>query len=133
MRLDNARQTGPIRTRRGLALLIASGAALGSLLLATVPAQANDTTKQVSADGQQISFATSDSSRDVSGDVTFVVNSDGNWSIEGSAHNSHLLVRTFRVFLPGTAFFAVECVTLAASHVRSQVQWAVAGSSTSPR
>ncbi|MEV1067051.1 hypothetical protein [Streptomyces sp. NPDC050263] len=95
MRLDNTRMSGRIRTRRGLALLIASGAGLGSLLLGTVPAQANDTTKQVSADGQTVTFATSDSSRDVSGNVTFVVNADGNWSITGTGHNSNLLVRTF--------------------------------------
>ncbi|MFJ4790062.1 hypothetical protein [Streptomyces sp. NPDC088794] len=95
MRLDNTRYAGPIRTRRGLALLIASGAALGSLLLGTVPAQANDTTKQVAADGQSVTFATSDSSRGVSGNVTFVVNADGNWSVEGTGNNSHLLVRTF--------------------------------------
>ncbi|MEV6542510.1 hypothetical protein [Streptomyces sp. NPDC051665] len=95
MRLDNTRQTGTIRTRRGLALLIASGAALGSLLLGAIPAQANDTTKSVAANGQSVTFATSDSSRGVSGNVTFVVNADGNWSITGSGDNSHLLVRTF--------------------------------------
>ncbi|WP_149828918.1 hypothetical protein [Streptomyces tailanensis] len=95
MRLDNTRKSGPIRTRRGLALLIASGVGLGSLLLGTVPAQANDTTKHVAADGQSVTFATSDSSRGVRGDVTFVVNADGNWSVKGSARNSNLLVRTF--------------------------------------
>lgn len=95
MRVDNTRTSGRARSRRGLALLIASGAALGSLLLGTVPAQANDTTKEVSADGQSITFAASDSSRNVSGGVTFVVNADGNWSITGTAHNSNLLVRTF--------------------------------------
>jgi len=95
MRLDNTRTSGPIWSRRGLALLIASGAGLGSLLLGTVPAHANDTTKQVAADGQSVTFATSDSSRDVNGSVTFVVKADGNWSITGSGHNSNLLVRTF--------------------------------------
>ncbi|MEU5196613.1 hypothetical protein [Streptomyces scabiei] len=95
MRIDNTRTSGRARTRRGLALLIATGAGLGSLLLGTLPAQANDTTKTVAADGQSITFATSDSSRGVSGGVTFVVKSDGNWSIAGSGRNSHLLVRTF--------------------------------------
>lgn len=95
MRLDNSRTSGLMRTRRGLALLIASGAGLGSLLLGTIPAQANDTTKTVSADGRSVTFATNDSSRDVSGSVTFVVNADGNWSITGTGNNSHLLVRTF--------------------------------------
>ncbi|MEU3096679.1 hypothetical protein ABZ690_18255 [Streptomyces sp. NPDC006967] len=95
MRLDNTRTSGRDRTRRGLSLLIATGAGLGSLLLGTLPAQANDTTKTVAADGQSITFATSDSSRDVSGTVSFVVKSDGNWSIAGNAHNSNLLVRTF--------------------------------------
>ncbi|WP_329311158.1 hypothetical protein [Streptomyces sp. NBC_01262] len=95
MRVDNTRTSGPARTRRGLALLIATGAGLGSLLLGTIPAHANDTTKYVSADGQTVTFATSDSSRGVSGSVTFVVTADGNWSITGSGHNSHLLVRTF--------------------------------------
>ncbi|WP_327396854.1 hypothetical protein [Streptomyces phaeochromogenes] len=95
MRVDNTRMSGPIRTRRGLALLIASGAGLGSLLLGAVPAQANDTTKQVAANGQSVSFATGDSSRGVSGNVTFVVKADGNWSITGSGKNSNLLVRTF--------------------------------------
>ncbi|MDX2528222.1 MULTISPECIES: hypothetical protein [Streptomyces] len=95
MRLDNTRTSGRIRTRRGLALLIASGTALGSLLLATTPAQANDTTKQVAVDGQSITFATSDSSRGVSGNVSFVVNAAGNWQITGTGKNSHLLVRTF--------------------------------------
>ncbi|WP_329531979.1 hypothetical protein OG568_15425 [Streptomyces sp. NBC_01450] len=95
MRLDNTRTSGTIRTRRGLALLIASGAGLGALLLGTVPAQANDTTRVVSADGQSVTFAASDSSRGVSGSVSFVVNADGNWSITGTGHNSHLLVRTF--------------------------------------
>ncbi|MFR0358011.1 hypothetical protein [Streptomyces sediminimaris] len=95
MRIDNTRTSGTIRTRRGLALLIASGAGLGSLLLGAIPAQANDTTKTVSADGQSVTFATGDSSRGVSGNVTFVVNASGNWSITGSGHNSHLLVRTF--------------------------------------
>ncbi|MEU9737015.1 hypothetical protein [Streptomyces sp. NPDC048002] len=94
MRIDNTR-TSVGRTRRGLALLIATGAGLGSLLLGTVPAQANDTTKTVSADGQSITFATSDSSRGVSGSVTFDVKADGNWSIVGTGRNSHLLVRTF--------------------------------------
>ncbi|MFJ9543811.1 hypothetical protein ACIRPX_42285 [Streptomyces sp. NPDC101225] len=95
MRFDNTRKPGLIGTRRGLALLIASGAAVGSLTLGTLPAQANDTTKIVSADGQSVTFATGDSSRGVSGDVTFVVKADGNWSITGSGHNSHLLSRTF--------------------------------------
>ncbi|MFE0631169.1 hypothetical protein ACFW3D_29955 [Streptomyces sp. NPDC058864] len=95
MRLNNTRTSGTARTRRGLALLIATGAGLGSLLLGTLPAHANDTTKIVAADGQSITFATSDSSRDVSGSVTFVVKADGNWSVTGSGHNSHLLVRTF--------------------------------------
>lgn len=95
MRIDNTRKSGAARTRRGLALLIASGAGLGSLLLGALPAQANDTTKAVSADGQSVTFATNDSSRNVSGGVTFVVNADGNWSITGSGHNSNLLVRTF--------------------------------------
>ncbi|MGW3413139.1 hypothetical protein [Streptomyces sp. NPDC000888] len=95
MRLDNTRTSGLIRTRRGLALLIASGAGLGSLLLGTVPAQANDTTKAVATDGQSITFATSDSSRGVSGSVSFVVYADGNWSVAGSGSNSNLLVRTF--------------------------------------
>lgn len=95
MRLDNTRTSGQARTRRGLALLIATGTGLGSLLLGTVPAQANDTTKTVAANGESITFATSDSSRGVNGSVTFVVKADGNWSIAGSGHNSHLLVRTF--------------------------------------
>ncbi|MGQ4388721.1 hypothetical protein [Streptomyces sp. SAS_270] len=95
MRVDNTRTSGLIRTRRGLALLIASGAGLGSLLLGAIPAQANDTTKTVSADGQSVTFATNHTSRGVSGGVTLVVNSSGNWSITGSGHNSHLLVRTF--------------------------------------
>ncbi len=74
MRITNTRMSGTTRTRRGLALLIASGAGIGSLLLGTVPAQANDTTKQVSADGRTVVFTTSDSSRNVSGSVEFTVN-----------------------------------------------------------
>ncbi|WP_338897062.1 hypothetical protein WBG99_16640 [Streptomyces sp. TG1A-60] len=95
MRLDNTRTSGRIRTRRGLALLIASGAGVGSLLLGAVPAQANDTTKQVAADGRSVTFATGDSSRGVRGNVTFVVKADGNWSVEGNGRNSNLLVRKF--------------------------------------
>ncbi|MFE0729792.1 hypothetical protein ACFW2X_16355 [Streptomyces antibioticus] len=94
MRITNTRMSGTTRTRRGLALLIASGAGIGSLLLGAVPAQANDTTKQVSADGRTVVFATSDSSRNVSGSVEFTVNADGNWQITGTGHNSNLLVRT---------------------------------------
>ncbi|MFE0204468.1 hypothetical protein [Streptomyces sp. NPDC058985] len=95
MRFNDTRTPGRTRTHRGAALLMAAGAGVGSLLLATVPAHANDTTKTVAADGQSITFATNDSSRGVSGNVTFVVKSDGNWSITGSGKNSHLLVRTF--------------------------------------
>lgn len=93
MRFDNTRKSGPSRGRRSLALLIATGAGLGTLLLGTVPAQANDTTKQVSTDGQTVTFQAHDSSNNVSGDVTFIVNSTGNWQITGSAHNSNLLYR----------------------------------------
>lgn len=93
MRLDDTRMAGRIRARHGLALLVASGAGLGSLLLGAVPAFANDTTKNVAPDGQSITFATSDSSRGVSGSITFVVKSDGNWSITGTAHNSHVVGR----------------------------------------
>ena len=95
MRRDNSRTAGRNGTRRGLAMLIATGAGLGSLLLGTLPAQANDTTKTVADDGRSITFSTGDSSRDVSGNVTFVVSSDGNWSITGTGRNAHLLVRTF--------------------------------------
>jgi hypothetical protein len=89
MRLDNTRTSTPIRSRRGLALLIATGAALGGTFLAAVPAHANDTTKHVAPDGQSVVFATSDSSRGVSGSVTFTVGQDGNWHIAAGAHNSH--------------------------------------------
>lgn len=95
MQRHNARTASPISPRRGLAVLIATGAALGSTLLATAPAYANATTKQVSADGTSVTFTTSDSSRDVSGSVTFVVREDGNWSISGSAHNSNLVGRSY--------------------------------------
>ncbi|MEU4682915.1 hypothetical protein [Streptomyces xinghaiensis] len=95
MRLNDTGTAGRTRARRGPALLVAAAAGLGSLLLGALPAHANDTTKTVAADGQSITFATSDSSRGVSGSVTFVVRSDGNWSITGNARNSHLLVRTF--------------------------------------
>jgi hypothetical protein len=93
MRFDNTRTSGPSRGRRSLALLIASGAGLGTLLLGAVPAQANDTTKQVSTDGQTVVFQTHDSSNNVSGGVTFIVNSAGNWQITGGASNSNLLYR----------------------------------------
>jgi hypothetical protein len=87
MRVDNTRTSGLIRTRRGLALLIASGAGLGSLLLGAVPAHANATTKHVAADGQSVMFKTSDSSHRVRGDITFTVKADGNWEIDADATN----------------------------------------------
>ncbi len=95
MRPDNTRTFHPIRSRRGLALLIATGAALGSTLLAAVPAHANDTTKHVAADGRSVVFSTSDSSRGVSGSVTFTVGQDGNWGIAAGAHNSHVAGRWY--------------------------------------
>ncbi|WP_432195565.1 hypothetical protein [Streptomyces sp. bgisy027] len=82
MRLDNTRMSGQARTRRGLALLIATGAGLGSLRLGTVPAHANATTEHVSAEGRSVRLKTSDSSHRVRGDITFTVNADGNWRIE---------------------------------------------------
>jgi hypothetical protein len=87
MRLDTTTKSGPIRARRGLALLIASGVGVGSLLLGPVPANANATTKHVATDGQSIEFKTSDSSRDVRGDITFTVKADGNWEIDAKATN----------------------------------------------
>jgi hypothetical protein len=87
MRLDNTRKSGPARTRRGLALLIATGAGLGSLLLGTIPAHANATTKHVASDGQSVEFKTSDSSKRVRGDITFTVKADGNWEINADATN----------------------------------------------
>lgn len=94
MRFDNTRTNNAVGGRRGLALLIATGAGVGSLLLGALPAQANDTTKQVAADGQSITFHTHDSSRDVRGDIDFIVKSDGNWEIDADAYNPHLLGRT---------------------------------------
>ncbi|MFF0668726.1 hypothetical protein ACFYVE_11025 [Streptomyces tendae] len=95
MRLNDTGASDGTRTRRAPTLLVAAVAGLGSLLLGALPAHANDTTKTVAADGRSITFETNDSSRGVSGGVTFVVGSDGNWSITGNARNSHLLVRTF--------------------------------------
>jgi hypothetical protein len=95
MRIDNTRMTSPARVRRGLALLIATGAGLGALL-GTVPAHANDTVKDVAANGQSVAFTTSDSSRGVSGSVTFTVWQSGNWHISGTGDNSHLIGRNFR-------------------------------------
>ncbi|MBT8226514.1 MAG: hypothetical protein HKP61_15295 [Dactylosporangium sp.] len=96
MRPDNTRMSSPTRSRRGLALLIAMGAALGFTLLAAVPAHANDTTKQVASNGQSVVFSTSDSSRKVSGSVAFTVNQDGNWKIAAGARNGNLLGRWYR-------------------------------------
>jgi hypothetical protein len=96
MRFDNTRKSGPSRGRRSLALLIATGAGVGSLLLGTVPAQANDTTKQVAPDGQSVVFHTSDSSRSVRGNIDFTVRSNGNWEISANAYNPHLLGRNVR-------------------------------------
>lgn len=93
MRFDNTRTSGRKQAWRGLALLIATGAGVGSLLLGALPAQANDTTKQVAADGQSVVFHTNDSSRDVRGDIDFIVTSDGNWEIDADAYNPHLLGR----------------------------------------
>lgn len=93
MRFDNTGKSGPSRGRRSLALLIATGAGVGFLLLGAVPAQANDTTKQVSADGQTVVFHTHDSSRSVRGDIDFTVGADGNWEISADAYNPHLLFR----------------------------------------
>jgi len=95
MRIHHTTTSGPTRRRRGLPLLVAAGAGAASLVIGAVPAYANDTTKYVAADGQSVTFATGDSSRGVNGNVTFVVGADGNWSIVGTGHNSHLLVRTF--------------------------------------
>ncbi|MGW0821970.1 hypothetical protein [Streptomyces sp. NPDC002845] len=96
MRLDNTRASGPIRTRRGLALLIATGAGLGSLLLGTVPAHANATTKHVASDGQSVAFKTSDRSKRVRGDITFTVKADGNWKIDADATNPRPAGRNVR-------------------------------------
>jgi hypothetical protein len=87
MQLDTTRTSGPIRTRRGLALLIAAGTGLSCLLLGTVPAHANATTKHVASDGQSVQFKTSDSSKRVNGDITFTVKADGNWEIDADATN----------------------------------------------
>jgi hypothetical protein len=92
MRLDNTTTNNSTRLRRGLMLLAGTGVALGATLLGAVPAHANDTTKQVTEDGHVV-FATSDSSRGVSGSVTFTVGQDGNWTITGTGHNSHLIGR----------------------------------------
>ncbi|MFP3989585.1 hypothetical protein U9R90_19335 [Streptomyces sp. E11-3] len=96
MGLDTTRTSGPIRTRRSLALLIATGAGLGSLLLGTVPAHANATTKHVASDGQSVAFKTSDSSKRVRGKITFTVKADGNWSINADAHNPRPAGRNVR-------------------------------------
>ena len=93
MRLGNTRASSSSRTRRGMAVLIAAGVGVGSLLLGAVPAHANDTTKHVAPDGQSVSFKTSDKSRDVSGSITFTVKADGNWRIDADAHNPHLIGR----------------------------------------
>jgi len=79
--------------RRGLALAVAAGTGLGTLAIGAGSAQANSTTRTVAADGQSISFTTSDSSRNVLGDIELVVNSDGNWSIDADAYNSHAAYR----------------------------------------
>jgi hypothetical protein len=93
MRFDTTRNSGPSWGRRNLALLIATGAGVGSLLLGALPAQANDTTKQVAPDGQTVVFHTHDSSHNVSGDVDLIVTSAGNWQITGGAKNDNLLFR----------------------------------------
>lgn len=90
---SNTRTSHPSRPRRGLALLIATGTVIGSLAMGVAPASANATTRVVAADGQSITFSTSDSSRGVSGTVDFTVGSDGNWSISAPTRNSNLLFR----------------------------------------
>jgi hypothetical protein len=68
-------------------------AGLGSLVLGAAPALANDTTKQVAANGQSVVFHTTDSSRGVSGGIDFTVKADGNWKISATARNSNLIFR----------------------------------------
>lgn len=83
----------PTRRLRVLALVIATGATVGSVLVAATPANANATTKRVAADGNSVTFATSDSSRDVSGSVQFTIDRDGNWRIDADARNGNLIAR----------------------------------------
>ncbi|RSM64507.1 hypothetical protein DMB66_19450 [Actinoplanes sp. ATCC 53533] len=83
----------PTRRLRGLALVIATGATVGSVLVAAAPANANATTKRVAADGNSVTFTTSDSSRDVSGSVEFTIDRDGNWKIDADARNGNLVGR----------------------------------------
>lgn len=93
MRTNNTGTPAAARNRRGLALVVATGAAVGSVLLGAAPAYANATTKKVAADGNSVTFTTSDSSRKVSGNVTFTIYRDGNWEIDADARNGNLIGR----------------------------------------
>ncbi|MDY7085383.1 MAG: hypothetical protein SYR96_09785 [Actinomycetota bacterium] len=93
MRINKIGTPAPTRRLRALALVVATGATLGSVLVAASPASANPTTKKVAADGNSVTFTTSDSSRDVSGSVDFTIDSSGNWRIDADARNGNLLAR----------------------------------------
>ncbi|WBB56333.1 G1 family glutamic endopeptidase [Verrucosispora sp. WMMD573] len=93
MQKTNSGTTAALLRGRGLALVVAAGTVAGSVLLGAVPAYANATTKTVASDGDSVTFTTSDSSRKVSGNVSFTINRDGNWEIAANARNGNLIGR----------------------------------------
>ncbi|MFV2100913.1 hypothetical protein [Micromonospora sp. LOL_024] len=93
MRSNNTGTAAAVLRRRGLAVAVATATTVGAVLFGATAAHANPTTKKVAADGDSVTFTTSDSSRKVSGDVAFTIHRDGNWEIDADAHNRNLIGR----------------------------------------
>lgn len=71
--------------------VVASAAVMGAMVVAPVPAQANATVKEILDGGATIKFTTTDRDgrRDkVRGSITFIVRSNGNWTMESNTSNS---------------------------------------------
>ncbi|MBO2447613.1 hypothetical protein J4573_10985 [Actinomadura barringtoniae] len=86
--------TSTVTTKRAGRIAATAAIATMGALIVNVPAYANDTVKS-RPNASTVVFTTSDSGSNghVTGNVTFTVRADGNWTMDSHTHNSHIAWR----------------------------------------